>query len=135
MGEWREALSSPTHARAERSLVAQTLSPDLFDHAKDLFGEANCSTTAMPITAEPNQRLTTSIRSISGRDAQAIFRRRRHQPRRPQPAKIRPGSPAPAMGAGTLTPSSEKAALNVGPVAGSGPTMSEPTRSQSGSNI
>ena len=37
MGEWREALSSPTHARAERSLVAQTLSPDLFDHAKDLF--------------------------------------------------------------------------------------------------
>jgi hypothetical protein len=28
----------------------------LFDQAKDLFGEANCSTTAMPITAEPNQR-------------------------------------------------------------------------------
>src|SRR5262249_57358204 len=32
---------------------------------------------------------------------QAIFRRRRHQPRRPPPAKIRPGSPAPAMGPGT----------------------------------
>jgi hypothetical protein len=34
--------------------------------------------------------------------AQAIFLRRRHQPRRPPPAKIRPGSPAPAMGPGTL---------------------------------
>src|SRR5262249_43267120 len=33
--------------------------------------------------------------------AQAVFRRRRHQPRRPPPAKIRPGSPAPAMGPGT----------------------------------
>src|SRR5215469_17078029 len=32
---------------------------------------------------------------------QAIFRRRRHQPRRPPPAKIRPGRPAPAMGPGT----------------------------------
>src|SRR5262249_45290926 len=32
---------------------------------------------------------------ISGRDAQAIFCRRRHQPRRPPPAKIRPVSPAP----------------------------------------
>jgi hypothetical protein len=34
---------------------------------------------------------------------QAIFRRRRHQPRRPPLAKIRPGRPAPAMGPGTLT--------------------------------
>src|SRR5947207_5921378 len=31
---------------------------------------------------------------------QAIFRRR-HQPRRPPPAKIKPGSPAPAIGPGT----------------------------------
>ena len=44
---------------------------------------------------------TTSITSISGRDAQAVFRRRRHQPRRPPLAKIRPGRPAPAMGPGT----------------------------------
>jgi hypothetical protein len=29
--------------------------------------------------------------------------RRRHQPSRPPPAKIRPGSPAPAMGPGTPT--------------------------------
>jgi hypothetical protein len=36
-------------------------------------------------------------------EAQAIFRRRRHQPRRPPQAKIRPGSPAPAMGPGTST--------------------------------
>src|SRR5262245_33515701 len=33
--------------------------------------------------------------------AQAVRCRRRHQPRRPPPAKIRPGKPAPAMGAGT----------------------------------
>jgi hypothetical protein len=37
------------------------------------------------------------------RPTQAIFCRRRHQPRRPPLAKIRPGRPAPAMGAGTLT--------------------------------
>jgi hypothetical protein len=30
--------------------------------------------------------------------AQPIFCRRRHQPRRPPLAKIRPGKPAPAMG-------------------------------------
>jgi hypothetical protein len=34
-------------------------------------------------------------------NVQAIFCRRRHQPRRPPQAKIRPGSPAPAMGPGT----------------------------------
>ena len=38
-------------------------------------------------------------------DAQAIFRRRRHQPRRPPPAKIRPGSPAPTTGPGTAVSS------------------------------
>jgi hypothetical protein len=32
---------------------------------------------------------------------QAIFFRRRHQPRRPPQANIRPGSPAPATGPGT----------------------------------
>src|SRR5262245_11471636 len=41
------------------------------------------------------------ITSISGRDVQAIFFRRRHQARRPPLAKIRPGRPAPAMGPGT----------------------------------
>src|SRR5262245_16108375 len=35
-------------------------------------------------------------------DAQAIFRRRRHQPRRPPLAKIRPGRPAPITGPGTV---------------------------------
>src|SRR5262252_7505503 len=34
-------------------------------------------------------------------DVQAIFLRRRHQPRRPPLAKIRPGSPAPTTGPGT----------------------------------
>ena len=45
-------------------------------------------------------------------EAQAVFCRRRHQPSRPPPAKIRPGSPAPTMGPGTVTPLSVKAALN-----------------------
>ena len=35
-------------------------------------------------------------------DAQAVFCRRRHQPRRPPLARIRPGRPAPAMGPGEL---------------------------------
>ena len=35
---------------------------------------------------------------------QADYRRRRHQPRTPTLAKIRPGRPAPAMGLGTRTP-------------------------------
>jgi hypothetical protein len=35
------------------------------------------------------------------RRAQAVFFRRRHQPRRPLLAKIRPGRPAPATGPGT----------------------------------
>src|SRR5262245_56947374 len=34
-------------------------------------------------------------------NVQAIFCRRRHQPRRPPLAKIRPGRPAPTMGSGT----------------------------------
>jgi hypothetical protein len=37
---------------------------------------------------------------------QALFFRRRHQPRRPPLAKIRPGSPAPAMGPGVSATSS-----------------------------
>jgi hypothetical protein len=36
-------------------------------------------------------------------ESQAIFFRRRHQPRRPPLAKIRPGSPAPTTGPGTGT--------------------------------
>src|SRR5262245_33700855 len=47
-------------------------------------------------------------------DVQAIFFRRRHQPRRPPLAKIRPGSPAPAMGPGTARPGTARNAS--GPV-------------------
>ena len=36
-------------------------------------------------------------------NAQAVFCRRRHQPRRPPPANSRPGRPAPTMGPGTET--------------------------------
>src|ERR1700730_7092650 len=42
-----------------------------------------------------------------------LVRRRRHQPRRPPPAKIRPGRPAPAMGPGTAIP--PDATSKVGP--------------------
>jgi len=45
---------------------------------------------------EPDRRTTAPDSR-----AQAVFCRRRHQPRRPPLAKIRPGSPAPTMGPGT----------------------------------
>jgi hypothetical protein len=48
-------------------------------------------------------------------DVQAIFFRRRHQPRSPPLAKIRPGRPAPAMGAGTGV-KVKLSNVNVGPV-------------------
>jgi hypothetical protein len=54
---------------------------------------------------------------------QAILCRRRHQPRRPPLAKMRPGRPAPAMGPGTSEPelrlhSWPKALLTVPPFSG-----------------
>src|SRR5262252_2905860 len=45
-----------------------------------------------------NMTPTTGLRSAR----QAIFCRRRHQPRMPPLAKIRPGTPAPTIGPGTL---------------------------------
>src|SRR5262245_20846191 len=41
------------------------------------------------------------VRQSPAAATQAIFCRRRHQPSRPPPARIRPGRPAPAMGPGT----------------------------------
>jgi hypothetical protein len=46
------------------------------------------------------QSLATANNMYVVSDAQAIFCRRRHQPSRPAPAKIRPGRPAPTMGGG-----------------------------------
>jgi hypothetical protein len=40
------------------------------------------------------------LRTVPGK-CQTVFCRRRHQPRRPPLAKIRPGKPAPTIGAGT----------------------------------
>jgi hypothetical protein len=40
--------------------------------------------------------------SLTRRSIQAVFFRRRHQPRRPPLAKIRPGRPAPTMGPGRI---------------------------------
>jgi len=54
------------------------------------------SLTAADLTANDGVRIAP--------EAQAIFCRRRHQPRRPAPAKISPGNPAPAMGPGTAAP-------------------------------
>ena len=62
------------------------------------------STTARPINSIRSALGSQAITSINGRDVQAIFRRRRHQPRRPPLPKIRPGSPAPTMGAGKYPP-------------------------------
>src|SRR5215467_13118582 len=66
-------------------------------------------------TQRPADQATTSI--TSKRDVQAIFFRRRHQPRRPPPAKIRPGSPAPAMGPGTPSRLKSNSASSIWPAA------------------
>src|SRR6516225_2843778 len=50
-------------------------------------------------------------------EAQAIFFRRRHQPRRPPLARIRPGSPAPAMGPGTPSRLKSNSASSIWPAA------------------
>src|SRR5262249_24277630 len=66
-------------------------------------------------------------RRSAKRKAQAIFRRRRHQPRRPPLAKIRPGSPAPAMGAGTPTDGVIGGSIGLGAGgAGDGPIVQGP---------
>jgi hypothetical protein len=54
-------------------------------------------------------------------EAQAIFCRRRHQPRRPPPANIRPGSPAPAIGPGTATAVVATSRISLSPGAGASP--------------
>src|SRR5262249_1981527 len=49
---------------------------------------------------EPDRRTTAPDSR-----AHAVFSRRRHQPRRPAPAKIRPGKPAPIFEKGTAATS------------------------------
>ena len=51
--------------------------------------------------AEKSGRCDLRVNEYTASLVQALFRRRRHQPRRPPPAKIRPGRPAPATGPGT----------------------------------
>ena len=53
------------------------------------------------VGAAAGRRRSRAPDGLCGLRVQAIFRRRRHQPRRPPLAKIRPGRPAPAMGPGT----------------------------------
>src|SRR5215471_1863476 len=80
----------------------------------------------MRYAALPIRRQTT-ITSIIGRDVQATFHRRRHQPRRPPPAKIRPGSPAPAMGPGTGTDGGSVGVSNIAPPASPSALLVFPT--------
>ena len=54
--------------------------------------------TKAPMLRVPETNFLHGIRSISGRDAQAIFCRRRHQLRRPPPAKINAGSISDRLG-------------------------------------
>src|SRR5262249_40898351 len=62
-------------------------------------GPKNGAKKRRGVTAPTRCRATAAATDVSElrRNAQAIFRRRRHQPRRRAPAKIRPGSPAPAL--------------------------------------
>src|SRR5215475_7309006 len=81
--------------------------------------------TKAPMVRVPKTNFLHGISSIIGQGVQAIFRRRRHQPRKPPLAKIRPGSPAPAMGLGTATPICAISPAFIGLVT----TGSEPIRS------
>jgi hypothetical protein len=60
--------------------------------------------TVTPVTHKPSLAPASLPGLLSywpllvAREAQAIFFRRRHQPRMPPLAKINPGSPAPTMG-------------------------------------
>ena len=71
----------------------------LVDHL--IGNRASFLCTKAPMVRVPETNFLQGITSISGQDVQATFFRRRHQPRMPPLAKIRPGSPAPAMGPGT----------------------------------
>jgi hypothetical protein len=69
-------------------------------------GSGHDATVARCVVTSPGPSLGSGGSGRSGRasvvpEAQAVFSRRRHQPSRPPLAKIRPGSPAPAMGLGT----------------------------------
>ena len=73
--------------------------PEL-DAARRSRALSRAATTAPPARRRHCRGLVTM--PISARAcSQAILRRRRHQARRPQLAKISPDSPAPAMGPGT----------------------------------
>src|SRR6516162_6531516 len=54
-----------------------------------------------PLAACQSPGLSYSGDRMRGQVFKAIFCRRRHQPRRPPPAEIKPGRPAPAIGPGT----------------------------------
>ena len=69
-------------------------------HSISAVGPKIPSTEALKIA---RAGLFTSRQTSSHRiSVQAIFFRRRHQPRRPALAKINPGRPAPAIGPGTV---------------------------------
>jgi hypothetical protein len=93
---------------------------DVIPNTMRVYGDAHYQWDAqavLPIARLSYQHATTDASdvNIGGRadtrerlhaidarqTSQTIFFRRRHQPSRPPLAKIRPGSPAPAMGPGT----------------------------------
>jgi len=71
--------------------------------APDRFADAQSAATKTSETSlQYRSQSHAEIAAIQFRKptryVQAIFCRRRHQPRRPPPAKIRPGKPTPTMG-------------------------------------
>src|SRR5262249_6493797 len=69
-----------------------------------------------------NRWLPQTTRADCVPDVQATtFRRRRHQPRRPPLAKIRPGRPAPAIGPGTGAAGVDTSRISSAPTAGASP--------------
>src|SRR5262249_49535510 len=94
-------------------------SKDLFISAKDLFPRPGLAVGSY----WPCRKKTCG--ELRPPDVQAIFCRRRHQPRRPPLAKIRPGRPAPAMGAGTGGWSNTVVSMNAPTSPCGGPALQE----------
>jgi hypothetical protein len=93
--------SPPTGAFAEgtkaRKEASPSHAPQKMDHDDPQKAGKNVALNANLLRAQVYSKFRRAP------DVQAIFFRRRHQPRRRRFAKIRPRRPAPAMGPETLT--------------------------------
>src|SRR5262245_48983172 len=75
--------------------------PEVVTLVRELHGQRQSLRQISKTLAAQGHLTVNGPPGVFALDAQAIFFRRCHQPRRPPLAKIRPGSPAPTTGPGT----------------------------------